>query len=112
MTATLPSQSDLHDLLLLLSERIVDPLDVIVGELLDLVRPAAMLVLGDVSVLFHLLELLHAVAAHVAHGDAALLSVFVGDLAKLLAAVLAQLRDGTAHDLPLPRRVGPEAGVR
>src|SRR5690606_33494939 len=111
MTATLPSGSDLHDLLLLLSERIVDPLDVIVGELLDLVRPDAMLVLGDFSVLFHFLEVLHAIAAHIAYRDAGLLGVFVADLAQLLAALLAQLRDGNAHELAVACRVEAEAGV-
>ena len=88
MTEELPSRSDLHDFLFFLGERVVDQLDVLVGQLLHLVGALAVLVLGNLVVLLELLERLHAVAADVTHGDAPLLGVFVGDLAEFGTTLL------------------------
>ena len=70
-----------------------------------------MLVLRDLVVLLGLLERLHAVAAHVAHGDAALLGVFVRELGELVAALRGELGDRDADHLAVRRRVEAEAGV-
>src|SRR3546814_14920281 len=67
------------------------------------------LVLGDVVVFFHLLQHLHAVAAHVAHGDAPLLRVLAGDLGELDAALLGEGGDRHAHALAVAGRVPPPA---
>src|SRR5579862_3117817 len=53
--------SDLKDLLFLLRQRIVDLLDVLVGRLLHLFASPAMVVLGNLAVLLHLLQRLHPV---------------------------------------------------
>ena len=58
-------------------QQLVDALDVLVRQLLDLVRPVLVLVLRDVAVLFQPLELVHAVAADVADRDPGLLGVAV-----------------------------------
>ena len=44
---------------------LVDRLDVIVGQLLDLVGPEMVVVLGHLVITFHVLQLVHPVAAHV-----------------------------------------------
>src|SRR3546814_9372150 len=88
--------SDL-DLPLLLSQGRVDRLDVLFRELLDLLGPMMVLVLGDVVFFFPFLQHLPAVAAHVAHGDAPLLRVLAGDLGELDAALLGEGGDRHAH---------------
>src|SRR5262245_65351683 len=80
--------SDMRDVFLLRRQHLVDLLDVVVGQLLHLGVALAVLVLGDLVILLELLEPLHPVAAHIAHGDAGLLGVFVRDLDQLLAAIL------------------------
>src|SRR5688572_33018329 len=58
--------SDLHDLFFLGGERVVDLLHVVVGQLLHFIVQLAVLVLGDLAVLFLLLQRFHAIAADVA----------------------------------------------
>ena len=78
--------------------------DVLVGELLDALLGAALLVVADVAVVDELLQVVHHVAADVAHGDAALLGQVADDLDELLAPLLGQLRDRQADDLAVVRR--------
>src|ERR1043165_5436103 len=66
-------RSDGHDLGFLGREQLVDLVDDAVGQLLDLVLAATLVVLGDELVLGHLLGLLVGVAAQVAHGDLGIL---------------------------------------
>ena len=88
----------------------VDPLDVLVGGLLDLVAVLLVLVLADAVLLLELLQMLHRVAADVADGDALLLGVLAGELGEFLAALLGQRRDRDAQGLAVDDRV--EAQVR
>src|SRR6185436_19195288 len=73
MTATLIAPpSDRHDVLLFVLQDIRDVVDVFVGELLDLVERALLVVLGDGVILQHLLQLVDAVAPHLADRGARL----------------------------------------
>src|SRR6185436_13544399 len=74
---SVPPPSHLQDLLLFLLERGVDLGDVVVVELLDLVEAAALVVLADRLVLLHLLELVVAFAAGLAHAVAGVLGQIV-----------------------------------
>src|SRR6185312_9857829 len=74
------ARSDLHDLGFLVLEQLVDPGDVLVGELLDVPLGPALLVVPDVTVAHELLEVAHDVAPHVAHGDLPLLRVALDEL--------------------------------
>src|SRR5688572_14197163 len=103
--------SDLHDLFFFGGERLVDLLHMLVGQLLHLVVQLAVLVLGDLAVLFLLLQRFHAVPPDVADGDARLLGVFVRDLGQLGAPLLAELGDRHAHQLAVAGRVEAEAAV-
>src|SRR5215813_5037121 len=85
--------SDLHDLFFFGGERVVDLLHVAVGQLLHLVVQFAVLVLGNLAVLFLLLQELHAVTSDVANGNPCLLGIFVRDLAQLRAPLLTEVRD-------------------
>ena len=51
------------------------------------------------------------VAAHVAHGYAALLREVAHDLDEFLATLLGQLRDRQPDDLAVVRRREPEVGL-
>src|SRR5688500_12851209 len=64
--------SDIQDVFFLGRDRVVDLLDEFVGQLLDQRALLAVLVLGDLVALLVRLEGLHAVAAHIAYGDAGL----------------------------------------
>src|SRR5689334_8797962 len=103
--------SDIQDVFFLGGDRLVDLLDELVGERLDLLALLAVLVLGDLVVLFLLLQRFHAVAAHVAHGDARLLGIFMRDLDQLLAPLLGQWRYRHADGLALGHRVEAEIGL-
>ena len=63
------------------------------------------------AVLDELLEVLDRVAAHVAHGDPALLGHLLHELDELLAALLGQLRDRQADQLAVVRRRQAEIGL-
>src|SRR5439155_22295389 len=80
------SESEREDLLLLLLQELVDLHDVLVRRLLDLIVPAALLVLGDgrLLVLRHRLELVVRLAPDVADGDAPLFRHFPRALRQLL----------------------------
>ena len=89
----------------------VDVLDVLVRELLDLVHAPLGVVLGDLGVLLHLLQLLVGVPPHVADGDPALLGHVLGHLDQLLAPLLGERRDVDADDLAVVARVHRELGL-
>src|ERR1700688_949953 len=103
--------SDLKDLLFVLRQGIVDLLDVLVRRLLHLFAAPAMVVLGDLAVLLHLLQRLHPVAPDVAHRYPPLLGIFVSELGQLLAPLAAELGDGHAHKLPVALGIDAQIGV-
>src|SRR5262245_24452414 len=102
--------SDLQQLFLFLGQHGVDIVHVPVGELLDLLLGATILVFRDQPLLEHLLELVHEVVAHRANRDARTLGLVLGDLGELLAALLRHGRQGQADHLS--RGVGRQAEVR
>jgi hypothetical protein len=73
--------------------------DVVVGELLDAVLGAVLLVAPHLALVDELLQVVNRVAAHVAHGDPPLLRHVAHDLDELLAALLGELRDREADQL-------------
>src|SRR5690606_3148785 len=66
-----------HQFLFLRLDHLVDILDALVGELLDLVGGAAVVVLGDLLLLEQVLDLLQGVAADVADRDLGVLALAV-----------------------------------
>ena len=68
-------------------------------------------VLADLAVLLHLLQLLLGVAPQVADGDPALLGLVAGDLDVLLAALLGQLGEDAAEQLAVVGGVDAQVGV-
>jgi hypothetical protein len=90
-------------------KEIVDLLHVLVGERLDVVLQLAVLVLGDLAVLFLLLQRVEPGVADVADGDARLLGVFRGDSGQLLAPLLVEVGDRDAQRLALAAS-GPRSG--
>src|SRR5258706_6331401 len=77
--------SDLHDVRFLVLQHTGHFVDVLVGELLDLVEAALLVVLGDLVALQHLLELFVAVAADLADGGSRFLGHVVAAFDELLA---------------------------
>ena len=64
---------------------------------------ALLVVLADRVLLEQLLEHVEAVAAHMAHGDARVLGIFMRDLDHFLAALLVQLGNADAQSRALDR---------
>src|SRR5688500_4469215 len=86
--------SDFHDLCFFSLQELVDLVRVLVGELLDAILGAVLLVDAHLARTDELLQVMHDVAADVADGDAPLLGEVAHDLHELLAPLLGQLRDG------------------
>src|SRR5512139_555634 len=84
------SRSDRQDFLFLHRQLLVDVGDGLVGELLDLILGAALVVLGDQLLLQRFLHLGQHVAAHVAHADAGVLGILAHHLQDVLAALLGE----------------------
>src|SRR6476661_1104800 len=82
-----PIRSDFHDLGFFGVNEAVDLLDVLVGELLDVLLGPRLVVLGH---LLELLDLAHRLGARVAHRDAALFGQLVHHLHQLLAALFRE----------------------
>src|SRR2546426_86316 len=99
MIATFSVVSDFEDLLLFVFQEFVDLVHAIVGELLERLLGAVLVVAADVAFLLQLAEVVHDVAAHVAYGYAAVLSDAAYDADELLAALLGQLGDGEPDDV-------------
>src|SRR3954465_14959976 len=86
--------SDLKDLFILLTQRVVDPFDVVIGQVLDVALQLALLVLGNFAILFEPAQRLDPVLAYLADRHARLLGI-LGRLARQLAPpLLVQLWDG------------------
>jgi hypothetical protein len=60
---------------------------------LDLLLAPVDIVLGDLALLFEVLEMLVRIPANIADGDAVLLSLLVEQLDELFAPFLCELRD-------------------
>ena len=91
--------SDLEDVGFLGRQLLLQLGDVAVGELLYFLLLIAALVFGKLPLLLLLLDAVDAVAADVAQRNLALFSVFCGQLAELLAAILGERRDVDANQL-------------
>src|SRR5919108_4308128 len=100
--------SDFRDLGFLALQELVDPADVVVGQLLDAVFRAVLLVGPDALLL---LEVVDDVAADIPNRDATLLRDLPRDLHELLPPLLGELRDRQPDDLPVVGRVEAEVGL-
>src|SRR5690606_34881490 len=100
--------SDGHDLPLLHVEHAIDLDDEAVGELLDLVDGAPLVVFRDLLVLDELLQVLVGVAPQVADGDLGLLAFMPDDLDELAPALLGERRHRHADEVAAGRRIQPE----
>src|SRR3546814_8521824 len=83
-----PGPSYRHQFLFLGLDHLVDVLDALVGELLDFVAAAALVVLRNLLLLERVLDLAHGVAADVADRDLGVLALVVDQLGEPLAASL------------------------
>src|SRR5207244_5193426 len=80
---------DLHDLCLFVPQLVVDRLGVVVGQLLDLLLGAALVVAADLLVRRELLEMVHGVPTDVSDRHPPLLRNLAPHLDALLAALLS-----------------------
>src|SRR3954462_14284842 len=103
--------SDLEQLALLVLDRLVDLVDVLRGQVLELLLRAAHLVLARLAVLGDAVELLLGPPAHVAHGDLGVLALAAGHLDQVAAALLGELREDHADDLAVVGRVDAQVAV-
>src|SRR5262245_24883393 len=103
-----PVWLNLHDLGFLAGKGLVDFLDDLVGQFLHLGRKRVVLVLAHLVLFLRALQVLHAVAAHIAHRHPRLLGVFVRDLGDFLPSLLVQLRNGKPQQLALDHGVEPQ----
>ena len=104
------THSDLHQFLFLLGAHLVDLLDVLVGEILNVLFGLLLVVLGQFALLLGLLDVVDCVAADVADGDLAGLGILMDLLDELLTALLRELREVQADGLAVVLRV--DAKVR
>src|SRR3546814_525665 len=99
-----------HQFLFLGLDHLVDVLDALVGELLDFVAAAALVVLRDLLLLEQVLDLADGVAADVADRDLGVLALVVDQLGELLAALLGEGGQVDADDGAGGGRVQAEVG--
>src|SRR3954469_15892478 len=105
MIATFSAGSDFEDFLLLVLEQLVDLVNALVGELLQRFLGAVLVVAAHVAVLLELAQVVHDVAAHVAHRYAAVLGDAADDSHQVLAPLLGELGDREAdHVAVVPGR--------
>ena len=100
----------LQQLLILLVLQIVHCLHVRVGQLLNLIERALLIVLGNLVVLEHLLEPVVGVTPDRADVVAALFGHLVDVPRQLFAALVGQRRDGNAQHLAVAGRIEAEVG--
>src|SRR4051794_15733799 len=100
-------RSYLLDLDFLAGQYLIDLFDQPVGQLLHLGGVLMVVVLAHLAVLVELLEQVHALAPHIAHGYARVLGVLVRDLDQLLASLGVQRGDRQAHQGALDDWVEP-----
>src|SRR5205814_733627 len=106
-----PRASDLHDLVLLILERVVNVVDMGVRHLLQFLAQPAVIILADLMVLFALFQELHAVPADVTYGNPALLGIFMRKLDQFLAPLLIQFWDGYAQQLSVNLRIETKTSI-
>ena len=70
-----------------------------------------MFVFADIAILFGLFQEVHAVAAHVAYGDARILGIAVRDLGQFLAALFVEFGQRNAQVGAVDDRVEAEIGL-
>src|SRR2546421_11401058 len=99
VTGAARSFSYRHHVLLFFGDEPVDVGDRLVGEGLDLLLRALVVVLADLVVLEQLLHVRHRVAADVAHRDLRVLALVLHDLRELLAPLLGERGHRHANDV-------------
>ena len=92
------TKSDLHDLFLFLIGDSVDFLDELIGRLLDLLLTLFEIVLGQLAVLLHLLELFDGITADVADLNLAVLGDMSDILCDLLTLILGERREDQTEE--------------
>src|SRR4051812_1102966 len=108
---TVLAPSDLHDLGLFGLQRVVELGHARVGELLELLLGAALVVLAGLAGVLELAQVVHHVAADVADRHATLLGDVPDDLDELPAALLVELRDLEADQLAVVVRREADVGL-
>src|SRR5215211_1159683 len=103
--------SDLEDLFFLALEQGVELLDLLVGELLQRLLGAVLVVGTGLARVAQLAQVVHGVAADVADRDLALLGQAAHHLHQLLAPLLGELGDLQADDLPVVVRGQADVGL-
>src|SRR6476660_8335046 len=103
--------SDLEQLGLLVLQHLVDRVGVLLGDGVQTLLGAGHVVLADLAVLLELLEVLLGGTPQVAHRNAAVLGLGLGDLDVLLAALLGELGEHAADETAVVGRVDPEVGL-
>src|SRR5690348_15091872 len=109
--ADAPLKSDLHYFRLFGGQNLVDPLDKFRGELLHLGLGRAQVVVGNFLFLVEVLEHVVGVAAMVADRDAEVFGHLLDVLDQFFAALLGQLGNRNANDLPVVLRRQAEVGA-
>ena len=99
-----------HQFGFLLGGQLVDLLAALVGHLLHGLLALLQVVLGDLRLLLHGLELFHGVPTDVADGDLAALAVLLHLLGQLLPALLRQLGEDQTNDLTVVLGVDAQLG--
>src|SRR3712207_5953910 len=102
---------DLHQLGFLVLAGLVHVRDVLVGQLLELVRGPPHLVFGHLMALLQLAQLIMAVAADVPNGDAPFLHTLVHELGQLLAPLLVDLRQRQPDHVTVVGRRNTQVGL-
>src|SRR5215470_2140692 len=102
--------SYLLDLGFLAGQRLVDLLDELIGQILYFARILVMVVLAHLSILVEALQQLHAVTAHVAHSNAGMLRILMGDLDEFLAPLGGQRRNRQPDERTGNHRIEAEVG--
>src|ERR1700722_1336889 len=91
---------DLHQFLFLVRHRLIDVRHMLVGELLNVILRATVLVLRDELFLEHLLQVVHHFAAHVAHRDPRSFRFRAHNLRDVAPPFFGERRHGDANQRP------------
>src|SRR5581483_754208 len=102
---------DLEQLAFFVLDELVDLPGVGVGGLLEFLLGVLDFVLAGLAVLFDPVQLLHRLAADVAHRHAGVLTLGLGLLDEVAAALLGELRNGHPDHVAVIRRVDAEVGI-
>ena len=90
--------------------RLVDLLDILVGQLLHILFCICQLVLGDLRLLLCCLPLINGIAANVADGNLGCFAFLGYLLDELLTALLGQRREAQTNQLAIVLRVDAQLG--